>query len=139
MSNNKTPNVEVDIESSTFKEKTIDFMGKLNADLENSKKTVEFHKLIVSTFKEHKIEHPFIADLEDSILESEKFIKSLEDRKIQAKKLEQFLDGEFVLSFDRFAFLMIDVLGSQMVNYVELKNEFAEVSKLWKTSDKKLN
>jgi hypothetical protein len=130
----KAPNnVEVDIEHSTFRDKIAEFLEKLDADLENSKKEIEFHKLIISVFKSSEVDHPFLADLQDSINESEKFIKALEDRKIQGRKLQQFLNGEFVLDFDRFAFLMIDVTGRQVVNFVELKNEFLEVSKLWTT------
>lgn len=131
------PNVEVDVKNETFKDKIVDFLGKLEEDLVNTKKTVEFHKLIIKTFNDAGVEHPYLSDLQDSIAEAEKFIKALEDRKIQGRKLEQFLNGEFVLDFDRFAFLMIDVTGRQVVNYVELKNEFIEVSKMWTT--KKVN
>jgi hypothetical protein len=131
------PNVEVDVKNETFKDKIVDFLAKLEEDLVNTKNTVEFHKLIIKTFKDAGVEHPYLSDLQDSINEAEKFIKALEDRKIQGRKLEQFLNGEFVLDFDRFAFLMIDVTGRQVVNFVELKNEFIEVSKLWTT--KKVN
>ena len=124
-------NAEVDIQSSTFKEKIQSFLEQLEEDLENTRKNLEFHKLIVSTFALAKVTHPYLEDLNSSIEETEKLLKALEDRKIQGTKLSQFLDGEFVLDFDKFVFLMIDVLGSQMVNYVELKNEFEAVVKLW--------
>ncbi len=131
-------NVEIDVQNETFKDKIVDFLRNLEVDLENTKKELEFHKLIIKTFEEAGVEHPYLNNLNDSITEAEKFVKALEDRKIQGIKLEQFLNGEFVLDFDRFVFLMMDVLGRQMVNYVELKNEFLEVSKLW-TTNKKVN
>lgn len=128
----KIPNVSVDVQHSTFKEKITDFLDKLQMDLENTKKEIEFHELIISTFEKNNVTHPYLIDLKDSIKESLKFVNALEDRKIQGIKLSQFLNGEFVLDFDKFTFLMIDVTGSQMVNYVELKNEYLEVTKLWK-------
>ena len=132
-------NIEVEVENPiTFKDKIVDFLEKLNTDLDNTKKEVEFHKLIITVFKDSEVEHPFLVNLQESIEESEKLIDALEKRKIQGIKLQQFLNGEFVLDFDRFAFLMIDVTGRQVVNFVELKNEFSEVAKLWLV-DKKVS
>ena len=125
------PNVEVDVQNETFKDKIVMFLEKLGQDLEASRKEMLFHQLIIDTFEEHGVEHEYTVNLKGAVEEAEKFIKALEDRQIQGKKLEEFLNGEFVLEFDKFVFLMIDVLGSQMVNYVELKNEFLTVSKIW--------
>ena len=125
------PEVTVDVQNETFKDKIELFLVKLGQDLEASRKEADFHKLIIDTFEEHGVEHDYTVNLKEAVSESEKFIKALEDRQIQGNKLGEFLNGEFVLEFDKFVFLMIDVLGSQMVNYVELKNEFLTVSKLW--------
>lgn len=125
-------NVQVEVQNETFTDKILDYLDKLHQDLEAAKKEVEFHKLIVSTFEEHGVEHPYIKVVKDSIEETEKFIKALEEREVQAQRLKQFLEGNLVLDFDKFIFLMIDITGRQVVNYVELKNEFLEVSKKWK-------
>ena len=124
-------NVEVEVQNETFTDKILDYLERLHQDLDTTKKEVEFHKLIVSTFEEHDVEHPYIKVVEESIKESEKFIEALEGREVQAQKLKQFLEGNLVLDFDKFVFLMIDITGRQVVNYVELKNEYLEVSKKW--------
>jgi len=125
-------NVEVEVQNETFTDKILDYLDKLHQDLEATKKEVEFHKLIVSTFEEHGVEHPYIKVVKESIEETEKLIAALEEREVQAQRLKQFLEGNLVLDFDKFVFLMIDITGRQVVNYVELKNEFLEVSKKWK-------
>lgn len=136
----KDLNVEIDLnvdaETPTFKNKIEGFLKALTADKENAKEEIEWHKLIVESLKKNGVVHTNTIILEDSIKETEKFVKVLEERETQGKKLFQFLNGEFVLDFDRFVFLLMDILGSQMVNYVELKNEFEAVAKLWTTGKK---
>lgn len=124
-------NLEVDIQNETFEDKIKDYLDKLHKDLEDAEKETEFHKLIISTFKENKIEHPYIKFLEESVEETEKFIQALKEREVKAEKLKIFLKGDLVLDFEQFVYLMIDITGRQVVNYVELKNEYSEVAKKW--------
>lgn len=124
-------NLEMDIQNETFEDKIKDYLDKLHKDLEDAEKETEFHKLIISTFKENKIEHPYIKFLEESVEETEKFIQALKEREVKAEKLKIFLKGDLVLDFEQFVYLMIDITGRQVVNYVELKNEYSEVAKKW--------
>lgn len=127
-------NVKVDIKENSFEEKILTYLDKIAEDIENTKKEMSFHQLIVDTFEKDKIEHEYIQVLKDSIEETRKFIKTLEDKQQKAKNLKRFIAGDLVISMDEFCMLMVDVLAQQTVNYVELKQEFESVSKKWKVN-----
>lgn len=133
MNNENTRNMEVDFQHTTFQDKIRDYLDRLSQDLVNINKEMNFHKEILSLYEETGRTNELLPDLQDAIEVAEKTITALQERELQGKKLLEFLEGKFVLSFDKFVWLMIDVIGSQVVNYVELKNEFEEVTKLWTT------
>lgn len=127
-------NVEVDIKENAFEEKILSYLDKIAEDIESTKKEMAFHQLIVDTFEKDKIEHEYIQVLKDSIGETKKFISTLEDKQKKAKDLRRFITGDMVITMDEFCMLMVDVLAQQTVNYVELKQEYENVSKKWKVN-----
>lgn len=127
-------NVEVDIKENAFEEKILSYLDKIAEDIESTKKEMAFHQLIVDTFEKDKIEHEYIQVLKDSIEETKKFIGTLEDKQKKAKDLRRFITGDMVITMDEFCMLMVDVLAQQTVNYVELKQEYENVSKKWKVN-----
>lgn len=127
-------NVEVDIKENAFEEKILSYLDKIAGDIESTKKEMAFHQLIVDTFEKDKIEHEYIQVLKDSIGETKKFISTLEDKQKKAKDLRRFITGDMVITMDEFCMLMVDVLAQQTVNYVELKQEYENVSKKWKVN-----
>lgn len=126
-------NVNVDIAHTTFKDKITNFLERLVEDKKRAIEEIEWHEIIIKALEEKEITHENITYLKDSVKETKKFVEALELRERQGIKLKEFLEGKFVLDFDRFVFLLIDILGNQMVNYVELKNEYATTAELWKT------
>ena len=127
-------NVEVDIKENAFEEKILSYLDKIAEDIESTKKEMAFHQLIVDTFEKYGIKHEYIQVLKDSIEETKKFIGTLEDKQKKAKDLRRFIKGDMVITMDEFCMLMVDVLAQQTVNYVELKQEYENVSKKWKVN-----
>lgn len=129
----KKSNAVVDFKNETFDSKVKDLIKSMEDDLADLKKQNKFHSKIVETFindadKDIKECAQITAN---TISDTMELIKALTARLEKSKTLLQFLEGNLILDLDGFAMLMIDVLGSQMVNYIELKNEHIRVSKKW--------
>lgn len=137
--NNKKSNATVDFQNETFKDKCLDLIADLESELKDLKKQNKFHAQIIGALGDSKDAEiqDCINTTKDVMLNTNKLIDALEERLKHSKTLKQFLDGDLILSVDQFAMLMINVLGSQMVNYIELKNEHMEVSKKWKVEESK--
>ena len=129
----KKSNAVVDFKNETFESKVKDLIANLNSDLKDLQKQVKFHSKIVATLE--KDEDPEIRQcvnsVRDSIKETMGIIDAVNKRLEKSATLLKFLEGDLILDIDGFAMLMIDVLGSQMVNYIELKQELQAVSKKW--------
>lgn len=129
----KKSNAVVDFKNETFDSKVKDLIKSMEDDLADLRKQNKFHAKIVETFindsdKDIKECAQITAN---TISDTMELIKALTTRLEKSKTLLQFLEGNLILDLDGFAMLMIDVLGSQMVNYIELKNEHIRVSKKW--------
>lgn len=129
----KKSNAVVDFKNETFDSKVKDLIKNMENNLADLKKQNKFHAKIVETFindpdKDIKECAQITAN---TISDTMELIKALNARLEKSKTLLQFLEGNLILDLDGFAMLMIDVLGSQMVNYIELKNEHTRVSKKW--------
>lgn len=129
----KKSNAVVDFKNETFDSKVKDLIKSMEDDLADLRKQNKFHAKIVETFindpdKDIKECAQITAN---AISDTMEMIKALNARLEKSKTLLQFLEGNLILDLDGFAMLMIDVLGSQMVNYIELKNEHIRVSKKW--------
>lgn len=130
----KKTNAEVDFKNETFESKVIDLIDNLKKDLKDLQKQNKFHSKIIESLKDDK--DPEIKDcikiVKESMTETIGVIDAINKRLEKSDALLRFLKGDMILDIDGFAMLMIDVLGSQMVNYIELKNEHIAVSKKWK-------
>ncbi len=129
MSNNSV----VDFKNETFESKVKDLIDNLGKDLKELQKQNKFHSRIVEALKnDEDIEiRNCVKIVKDSIKETNEVIDAVNKRLEKSSTLLKFLEGNLILDLDQFAMLMIDVLGSQMVNYIELKNEHIAVSKKW--------
>lgn len=129
----KKTNAVVDFENETFESKVKELIEGLKGDLKDLQKQNKFHARIVETLKDDK--DPEIREcvkiVEESMKETMGVIDAINKRLEKSVTLQKFLEGNLILDIDGFAMLMIDVLGSQMVNYVELKAELEAVSKKW--------
>lgn len=126
--------VAVDFKNETFEAKVVDLIDGLERDLKDLRKQNKFHALIVETFKDSKDAEivDCVKVTSETLTDTMKLIDRIEERLKKSNLLKKFLQGDLVLDLDGFAMLMIEVLGSQMVNYIELKNEHIAVSKKWK-------
>lgn len=127
-------NAVVDFENETFESKVKDLIENLKKDLKELQKQNKFHARIVEALKDDT--DPEIKEcveiVKDSMKQTMEVIEAINTRIEKSATLQKFLEGNLILDIDGFALLMIDVLGSQMVNYVELKAELEAVSKKWK-------
>ena len=129
----KKSNATVDFKNETFETKVKELIKNMEEDLAELKVQNKFHAKIVETFindpdKDIKKCAQITANTMSDTME---MIKALTARLEKSKTLLTFLEGNMILDLDGFAMLMIDVLGSQMVNYIELKNEHMLVAKKW--------
>ena len=126
-------NATIDFKNETFDSKARKLIKDLEKGIKDLQKQNKFHSKIVENLKDDK--DPEIKEcvkmvketMEETILN----INALNKRLEKSKELAKFLDGDLILDLDQFAMLMIEVLGSQMVNYIELKNEHVRISKKW--------
>lgn len=130
----KKTNASVDFKNETFETKVKDLIENLKKDLKDLQKQNKFHSKIVETLGNDT--DPEIKEcveiVKDSMKQTMEVIEAINKRLQKSVTLQQFLEGNLILDIDGFAMLMIDVLGSQMVNYIELKAELEAVSKKWK-------
>ena len=129
----KRTNPVVDFKNETFESKVVDLIENLKRDLKDLQKQNKFHARIVETLKDDA--DPEIRECveitKEAMEETMSVIDAINKRLEKSETLKKFLAGDLILDIDGFAMLMIDVLGSQMVNYVELKAELQAVSKKW--------
>lgn len=132
MKNNST-NATVDFKNETFESKVKDLIENLKADLKDLQKQNKFHSKIVLALEGDT--DPEIKECveitKEAIKQTNGVIDAVNKRLEKSDTLLKFLEGNFILDLDGFAMLMIEILGSQMVNYVELKSELERVSKKW--------
>ena len=134
-------NTVVDFKNETFESKVKDLIDNLGKDLKELYKQHKFHSKIVEALKnDEDIEiRNCVKIVKDSIKETNEVIDAVNKRLEKSTTLLKFLEGNLILDLDQFAMLMIEVLGSQMVNYVELKNEHIAVSKKWIKKPEEIN
>lgn len=129
----KKTSATVDFKNETFETKVKDLIKNLEENLKELQKQNKYHAKIVETLKDDT--DPEIRECveitRDAMTQTMGLIDALNKRLQKSKTLQQFLDGNLILDIDGFAMLMVDVLGSQMVNYIELKAELEAVSKKW--------
>lgn len=132
MKNNST-NATVDFKNETFESKVKDLIENLKEDLKDLQKQNKFHSKIVLALEGDT--DPEIKECveitKNAIKQTNGLIDAINKRLEKSDTLLKFLEGNFILDLDGFAMLMIEILGSQMVNYVELKAELERVSKKW--------
>lgn len=132
MKNNST-NATVDFKNETFESKVKDLIENLKEDLKDLQKQNKFHSKIVLALEGDT--DPEIKECveitKEAIKQTNGVIDAVNKRLEKSDTLLKFLEGNFILDLDGFAMLMIEILGSQMVNYVELKAELERVSKKW--------
>ena len=126
-------NAVVDFKNETFESKVKDLIENLKQDLKDLQKQNKFHSKIVLALENDT--DPEIKECveitKEAMKETMAVIDAINKRLEKSATLLKFLEGNFILDIDGFAMLMIEVLGSQMVNYVELKAELEAVSKKW--------
>ena len=126
-------NAVVDFKNETFESKVKDLIENLKQDLKDLQKQNKFHSKIVLALENDT--DPEIKECveitKDAMKETMAVIDAINKRLEKSATLLKFLEGNLILDIDGFAMLMIEVLGSQMVNYVELKAELEAVSKKW--------
>lgn len=126
-------NAVVDFKNETFETRVKDLIENLQQDLKDLQKQNKFHSKIVLALEGDT--DPEIKECveitKDAMKETMAVIDAINKRLEKSATLLKFLEGNLILDIDGFAMLMIEVLGSQMVNYVELKAELEAVSKKW--------
>ena len=130
----KKTNASVDFKNETFETKVKDLIDNLKKDVKDLQKQNKFHSAIVDSLKDSKDAEivECVEMVKDSMLETMELINNINHRLEKSDILLKFLEGNLIMDIDGFAMLMIEVLGSQMVNYIELKAEMEAVSKKWK-------
>ena len=130
---NKKNNSVVDFKNETFESRVKDLIDNLKKDLKDLQKQNKFHSKIVEALEnDPDVEiKECVAVVRDTMKETMAVIDAINKRLEKSATLLKFLEGNLILDIDGFAMLMVDVLGSQMVNYVELKAELEAVSKKW--------